>query len=456
VAPQPLGRPNRCTYSLVGVLVRVHVHDHSGHPFTVQMSGHLAAQGHEVVHGYSAQFESPHGRLEVGADDPAELRIQALSAGVAFAKYSPVQRTRYELSYARAWQRHLHEQPADVVVACNVPLFTLSRMRRYFARHKQPWVLWHQDIYSRAIADEAARALPALAAGLARQRLYRMERSQVAGAGAVLAIGEDFVREYERWGLSTTHVHVLPNWAPIDEILPGQRDNGWAQRHGLPQDALRLMYAGTIGRKHNPMLLVELLDAVQAAGVEADLTVVSEGEAADDLAAATTGRRDVRILPFQPVDELSDVLASADVCVALLEPAAAQFSVPSKVLSYLCAGRPTIGLVPERNAAAEDIAQTGGFVASPSSEGAMLAAGWVASIWDDPAKRVEIGARARARAVDRFDIGRIGAEFEKVLCEVVAGDPASPGRRHGRSGQRSYSGQLRASGADSRHNGGSL
>jgi colanic acid biosynthesis glycosyl transferase WcaI len=420
------------------------------------MSRHLASLGHDVVHGYSAQFESPRGRLEVGADDPAGLRIQALSAGVPFAKYSPVQRTRYELSYARAWQRHLQEQPADVVVACNVPLFTLSRMRRYFGRHNQPWVLWHQDIYSRAIADEAARALPGPAAALARKRLHRMERAQVAGAGAVLAIGEDFVREYQRWGLTTDHVHVLPNWAPVDEILPGRRDNRWAQRHGLPQDALRLMYTGTIGRKHNPMLLVELLDAVRAAGVDADLTVVSEGEAADDLAAATSGRQDVRVLPFQPAEELSDVLASADVCVALLEPSAAQFSVPSKVLSYLCAGRPTIGLVPERNAAADDIALTGGFVASPSSEGARLAAGWLADIRDDSVKLAEIGARARARAVDRFDIGRIGAVFEKVLFEVAAGDRATPGRRHGRSASQSYSGQLRASGADSRHDGGSL
>jgi colanic acid biosynthesis glycosyl transferase WcaI len=420
------------------------------------MSRHLAAQGHEVVHAYSAQFESPHGRLEVGSDDPAGLRMQALSASVPFAKYAPVQRTRYELSYARSWQRHLQEQPADVVVACNVPLFTLSRMRRYFARHRQPWVLWHQDIYSRAIADEAARSLPRPAANLARTRLHRMERAQVADAGAVLAIGEDFVREYARWGLRTDHVHVLPNWAPIDEILPGQRDNAWAQQHGLPLDALRLMYAGTIGRKHNPMLLVELLDAVRAAGVDAHLTVVSEGEAVDDLAAAASGRRDVRILPFQPADVLSDVLASADVCVAVLEPSAAQFSVPSKVLSYLCAGRPTIGLVPARNAAADDIAQTGGFVTSPSSEGALMAAQWVADIWDDPVRRAEIGARARACAVDRFDIGRIGAEFEKVLCEVVAGEPAASGRRQGRFGSRSYSDRRRASAADSRHDGGSL
>jgi colanic acid biosynthesis glycosyl transferase WcaI len=436
--------------------VKLHLHDHSGHLFTAQMSRHLASRGHEVVHGFSTQFESPHGRLEVTEDDPADLRMRPLTAGVPFMKYSPVQRTRYELSYARAWQRQLEREPADVVIACNVPLFTLARMRRYFARRNQPWVLWHQDIYSRAVADEAARSLPTPAAGLARTRLLRMERAQVARANAVLAIGDDFVREYERWGLTTEHVHVLPNWAPLDEVVPGERDNAWARRNGLPERGLRLMYAGTIGRKHNPMLLVELLDAVRARGVDAHLVVVSEGVAVDDLATATAGRDDVRIVPFQRAEDLSDVLASADICITLLEPAAAQFSVPSKVLSYLSAGRPTIALVPAQNAAAADVAATGGFVAEPSSTGVQRAAEWAAEVGADPVRRAEIGRRARLHAEGRFDIERIGAEFEKVLSEIASGGAGRPVRRGGNSATRGYSGSLRTSGPETRHNGGSL
>ena len=68
-----------------------------------------------------------------------------------------------------------------------------------------------------------------------------------------------------------------PDWAPLDELVPGARDNGWARRQGLPVDAVRLLYAGTLGRKHNPRLLLELLDAVPHRGVDATLTVVSRG-----------------------------------------------------------------------------------------------------------------------------------------------------------------------------------
>ncbi len=90
------------------------------------------------------------------------------------------------------------------------------------------------------------------------------------------------------------------------------------------------MYAGTLGRKHNPMLLVEMLEAVRARGIDAYLIVVSEGVGADDLRAATTSRSDIKILGYQPAADVSAMLASADAVVALLEPDAAEFSVPRR------------------------------------------------------------------------------------------------------------------------------
>ena len=52
------------------------------------------------------------------------------------------------------------------------------------------------------------------------------------------------------------------------------------------------------------------------------------------------------LLPYQPFGRLSEVLASADVLVALLESDAGAYSVPSKVLTYLAAGRPILGAIP--------------------------------------------------------------------------------------------------------------
>jgi colanic acid biosynthesis glycosyl transferase WcaI len=223
------------------------------------------------------------------------------------------------------------------------------------------------------------------------------------------------VHQYRRWGVRHDHVRVIPNWAPLDELTPGERENDWSRGQQLPTGPIRLMYAGTLGRKHNPLLLLELLDACRARGLDANLMVISEGVGADDLAVAAAGRADVRILGYQPAEELSDVLASADVMVALLEPDAAQFSVPSKVLSYLSAGRPTIALVPDGNPSAADVSKAGGFIGPPTGDGARQAAAWLADVTIDPHGLAVLGERARALAEERFDIDQIGAQFEKIL-----------------------------------------
>lgn len=399
--------------------MRLNVHDFSGHPFQVQLSRTLAAAGHRVLHGYSSQYVTGHGRLDVGPDDAPTLRIEGITAGAPYVKYDPVGRTRFELRYASAWQAALDRERHDVVVVSNVPLFALARMRRYFSRHDQPWVFWHQDLYSLGMGAEAARRLPPGASRLARGWVERLERAQVQGADAVVAITDAMVRQYREWGITRDEVHVIPNWAPLDEVRPGERDNRWARRQRLPERPLRLMYAGTLGRKHNPMLLVEILDAAKARGVDAYLIVVSEGIGADELKAATAGRADVLVLGYQPAEDMTEMLASADVVLAVLEPDAARFSVPSKVLTYLAAGRPIIGLLPSDNPAAADIVAVGGFVGEASSAGACNAAKWLARAASDPQGLAEVGARGRALATERFDIERIAPRFEDILERAV-------------------------------------
>lgn len=407
------------------------MHDYSGHPFQVELSRELARRGHRVVHQFSADYVTGHGVLDVQPDDPDSFAVHTLPAGVEFRKYDLLGRLRFELGYARAWSRYLRAHPEiGVVVACNVPLFALAYMRVVFARRSTRWVLWHQDVYSGGVGDELARRLPNAAAVPLRWAVERVEQAQVRSAEQVVAISDSFVTQYEKWGLSTEHVTVVPNWAPLDDITPGDRENSWTHSHGVRASALRIVYAGTLGRKHNPLLLLQLQRALRDAGVPADLLVCSEGVGADELAEAAGTSDDVRILGFQPAQSLPDVLAAADVTVALLEPDAAAFSVPSKVLSYLAAGRPIILLAPTENPAAADVQRAGGFVASPTQAGVNEAATWLADVAGRPGALCELGRSARRYAEERFGIDVIADRFEDVL-QAAAGprplDAASSG-----------------------------
>ena len=398
----------------MGLAMRVHIQDFCGHPFQVQMARELAARGHEVLHTYATQYVTGRGNLEVTSDDPPTLRIEGVTADVPMEKYSPVGRVRFELDYAKAMQRTIESFPADVVVLCNEPLLSATVLRRRFARTGQNWMLWHQDVISSAISDEVARKLPGPVARPVQRLFQRLEQKVVDNASAVVVIGEQFVAQYRQWGLSVDEVAVIHNGAPGDAIVPGDRDNDWSKQT-LPPADFRLLYAGTLGRKHDPLLLLTLLDAVKAEGVDAQLVVVSTGVGADMIREAAAGRPDVVQLDFQPNEDLPDVLASGDVLVVLLEPDASRFSVPSKVCSYLAAGRPVLALTPEDNPCTPLVLRSGGLVSYPDKPGAFKAGPWAADVAQDPEKARLIGVRARDLAMAEFAITPIVDAFERML-----------------------------------------
>jgi colanic acid biosynthesis glycosyl transferase WcaI len=238
-----------------------------------------------------------------------------------------------------------------------------------------------------------------------------LERRLLRGSDAVVVISEDFVPLLHRWGVDEKRVTVIENWAPLDELPVLPRENAWSREQGL-DGRFVFLYSGTLGFKHDPSLLLEL--ARWAGRNEAVVVVVSAGLGLDWLARHGAGEPSLRLLPYQPYERLPEVLASADVLVALLERDAGIFSVPSKVLTYLCAGRPLLVSVSGDNLAARVVERAAtGVVVPPNDPEALVAA--AAALSAEPARRDELGRRARAYAEAAFDLETIADRFEQVL-----------------------------------------
>ena len=127
------------------------------------------------------------------------------------------------------------------------------------------------------------------------------------------------------------------------------------------------------------------------------------------------------LLPFQPYADLPDVLASGDLLVVLLEQDAGEFSVPSKTLSYLAAGRPVLGLMPPENLAAGLVLQAGGFVAPPDRASLAAAAEWADLLLRDPARLTQLGIESRELAEQEFALDGCADEFEGILARAARG-----------------------------------
>lgn len=391
--------------------MRLLVHDHSGHPFQAQLSRELAERGHDVVHSYCGAYVSGKGDLSRRPGD--RVRFEPIGADLSFDKDRLVRRLVVEVRLGVELVRQVRRERPDVVLLSNVQVLSLLGFSLAMLVVRTPWVLWHQDVYAVAVRSFAGKKLSA-AFHLVATAFEIAERWSSRRACAIVVIADSFVPVHERWG-TAEKVTVIPNWAPLDEIVPCDRKNDWSVEQGL-DDSHTLLYSGTLGLKHDPELLVQLAAALQDRGREVRLVVVNEGPAVEVLRhAADALRVPITLLPFQPYERLSEVLASGDVLVVLLDQQAGAFSVPSKTLSYLCAGRPVVGLMPAENSAAGLIDAVGGLVAAPDLASLSRVAEWIDVLLDDDARRTEIGLAARRLAEEEFALEACADTFESIL-----------------------------------------
>jgi colanic acid biosynthesis glycosyl transferase WcaI len=390
--------------------MRVVVHDYVGYAFPAQLARALAGRGHDVLFLHCGSFVAGKGLVERRDGDPATLEFDSVSLAGSFAKYDVRQRIAHERETGSELARRIRDFRADVVLSSNTPLIVQRALLRTTHAHGGRFVFWQQDVIS-AAARRVLGHRSRLAGAAGERTVAVLERRLLRASDAVVVISDDFVPLLRRWGVDAERITVIENWAPLDELPVLSRDNPWAREHALV-DRFVFLYSGTLGFKHDPSLLLEL--ARRATGDESVVAVVSEGPGSDWLAREGAGEPGLLLLPYQPYERLPEVLGSADVLLALLEPDAGSFSVPSKVLTYLCAARPLLASVSEDNLAARVVERSGGgIVVPPQDRGALLAA--ATALHADPSRRAELGRSARAYAETTFDLARIADRFEQVL-----------------------------------------
>jgi glycosyltransferase involved in cell wall biosynthesis len=377
----------------------------------------LAEAGHDVVHQYCSSYVTGRGAVESRPDDPPSFAVEPVSLGGTFERYTVTRRVLQELQYGRIAHRAILRHRPDAAVLSNVPLLSLVVLTALLRRSETPFVFWQQDVYSAAIRSAASRRLGALGM-LVGWLADRIERRVARASGAVIPISPSFLPQLHAWGIPSERIRVIENWAPIDELPMHARDNDWARDHAL-HDTPVVLYSGTLGLKHDPMLLA---DAAEALRDEATVVVISQGLGREVLEEQRRARKldNLTLLDFQPYEVLPKVLASADVLVVVLEPDASRYSVPSKALTYLCAGRPIVAVIPADNSVAVILRGSHSGVVVPPGDHATLITS-LRELLTNEKNRMEMGRNARQYAEDTFDVTVAAKEFAEMLTLVVSG-----------------------------------
>jgi len=237
---------------------------------------------------------------------------------------------------------------------------------------------------------------------------------------------------FARWLLGRADAVVTPS-APVHAALGGLGPRACLVRGGVglevfrpdvSSDAVRERHGlagkivvGTISRLKRGRRLESFLGAAAAlAPVRPDLAfaVVGAGELAEALRARARGLGITGRLVF--LDDPNESFVERAACIDIGVQLAAGSDASARAGMELAAlGRPVIAL--ERGALAGLVEHgvTGCLVKAPHFSSI---AQCISPLVEDPAKRAAMGAAARARAEELFDIRRVAAEHEALFEEL--------------------------------------
>jgi len=392
--------------------LKIIVHDYAGHPFQVDLSRHLAKRGHKVYHLYFAGDKGPKGNM-VNHDNKLDIFFEAIGSTDKYSKTNFFKRRIGDLQYGRDIATRISEINPDIVISGNTPTETqeiiLSRCENFGIK----FVYWCQDFYSIAASSILKKKL-FFVGQLIGNYYQHLERNQMLRSDHIVLITERFRDQTNKWAINKKKISVIPNWGALNEINISSKSNAWAQKNNLEASKDRVIYSGTMALKHNPVLIENL--AKENPSIE--VIVIGSGVGVDYLSKQKLSIPNLRILPLQPFSEFEQVLGSGDVLVAVIEDDAGKFSVPSKVLSYMCAGKPIVLAAPSENLAAKIITDSNSGIVVDSSDIQGFSAAVYALITDKiRSDTMSINSRKYAEA--NFNIEKITDDFENIFRDIT-------------------------------------
>lgn len=278
------------------------------------------------------------------------------------------------------------------------------------------------------VNDLAAHA--ALDVGIVGKRLAGLleafEFAAYRNAAGASVLSRSFEQALVQHGYPKHRIRVIRSPVDLERIRPVPSDGEFRARYGIPESAFVVMHAGSMGLKQGLMNVVSAGGLTRGAGIH--WVLVGDGEARGELVEATrvNGLEDVvRFIPFQRDEELSRMFAAADVLLVNQVSRVKDTVIPSKLLTYMAAGRPVLAAVNPGSQGAEIVREAdAGRVVAPDDPAALSAAAR-AFATTDAETLAAFGARNRAYAEAHFDQRKIVAAHEAFMLKMMSARPAS-------------------------------
>ncbi len=315
-------------------------------------------------------------------------------------------------SFNCLWAGWLTGKP-DVMLAYSPPLplglaaWMLSRLWRV------PWVLRVEDLYPDAAVNVGLLRNSTLIALISRLEKFLYRR-----ADHISLISESFRENLLSKGSPSEKLSVVPVWADPEEVVPLPKENAFRAKHALEGQFI-VMYAGNLGETS---ALDEVIEAASLLRSIPDLRFVIIGDGVKKAGLVgmvrEKGLQNVLFLPFQPREELPQVLAAADISLVTLNEKSSTTSFPCKTFNIMASARPILSVAPPESNLAKTIVEAGCGVVVPPGQPETLANA-IKNLRDDQDRLGRMGTRGRAAVETTYSRRECTRKFEATLCSLA-------------------------------------
>lgn len=303
----------------------------------------------------------------------------------------------------------------DVLIAETWPLFA-AQFAVFLARWwRVPLLYYVQDVY-----PEAAERVGFLRSGSAVARLCRRWDGLICRSSTKVIVISESMRDLVATSrdLPKSHFAVIPNWLDAQEFTVQRMENPWRTEQGVPVNAFVAMYGGTLGLVSGVGILIEVAQLLRD---RPEVLIFCVGEGVEKARmmgqAEALGLRNIRFLPFQPRERVPEVQGAANVMLLTMQTGYSNASVPSKLISYMAAGRAVLCAAPARAAVSEVVAKSSAGLVTEAGNARALANA-IRYLAEHPAETAEMGRRARAYFDGHFTVDRAHRQFSELLQEI--------------------------------------
>ena len=388
-------------------MLKIIIHDYAGHPFQLELSKELSKK-YIVYHFYYQNDYGPKADFE--NDKSNNLFIKGMGEKITYSKNNFITRFFKDIKYGQEVAKQIMEINPDIVISGNCPTLAQELIIKSSQKNNSKFIIWIQDFYSHAVKLLLKKKLSFLSFPVCYLFEY-FEKKQFQQADNLIIISSDWIKKLSSWNVNKQKVHYIPNWGDIKNIkYLEKKPISFLNKNSLDADKFRIIYTGTLALKHNPQIIVNIAKNNE----NIDVLVIGTGSGFQQLKNMYNLPSNIKMLPLQPFKLMNEILNSADVLLGILSEDASKFSVPSKILNYLCAGKPIILSAPQDNLSATIIKDSNsGKVFDPHDLKGIN--NFLKTLVKDNTIKIKYSLNARDYANKNFKIKNISMKFENLI-----------------------------------------